>query len=115
MITGLHKLETTLKTYINWTLDKYGNTAYIEEHKTVTYCVEKQQGFDVKSSDASAFIFIAKNFNDVMQRRVFENLKDFGVYVKLPVVLILEDTSNADEYLLNLRNTGIVSDYVIYR
>ncbi|XP_066262482.1 protein xmas [Euwallacea similis] len=114
VITGLHKLERMLKSRINWQLNKYGNTIYIEQHKTVTYCVEKQQGFEVKNSDASAYIFIAKDFNEVLQKRIFENLKDFGVHVKLPVVLILEDNSNSEEYLLNLKANGIVSDYMIY-
>lgn len=115
MLTGLHKLEETLKTYVNWQLDKYGNTIYIENHKTITYCVQKQQGLEVNSSDANGFVFIAKNFNDIMQRRVFENFKNVGVYVNLPIVLILEDTSNSEEYLQTLQKTGLVSDFVIYR
>ncbi|XP_019754151.2 uncharacterized protein LOC109533306 [Dendroctonus ponderosae] len=114
MLTGLNKLEETLKAYVNWQLDKYGNTIYIENHKTVTYCVEKQQGLDVNSSDANGFVFIAKNFNDIMQRRVFQILKNVGVYVNLPIVLILEDTTNSEEYLRNLKKTGVVSDFVIY-
>ncbi|KAL1497614.1 hypothetical protein ABEB36_008544 [Hypothenemus hampei] len=114
MITGLLRLEETLKKFINWQLDHYGNIIYIEEHKTVTYCVEQQQGIDVQSNDSSAFIFIAKNFNEILQKRIFENLKNFGIYMKMPIVLILEDTTNAESYLENLKSTEIVSKYLIY-
>ncbi|CAG9767433.1 unnamed protein product [Ceutorhynchus assimilis] len=115
MIIGLNKLEETLKSCIPWELQLYGNTVYIEEHKTITYCVEKQQGFDGKNPDANAFIIIAKNFNEVMQRRVFENLKDYGVFVKVPLVVIMEETANSAEYFNNLKDSGVVSDYVIYK
>ncbi|XP_030758644.1 uncharacterized protein LOC115884268 [Sitophilus oryzae] len=114
MINGLHKLEETLKSYAGWELTKHGTTQYIENHKTVTYCVEKQQGLDVRSSDANGFVFVGKNFNPLFQRRIVENLKNFGVYVKVPVIIILEDTSNSEEYLEKLQETGVVSDYVIY-
>ncbi|XP_050297834.1 uncharacterized protein LOC126737128 isoform X2 [Anthonomus grandis grandis] len=114
MDTGLHKLEETLKSYIGWRPDRYGNVAYIEQCKTVTYCVERQQGGDIRSSDANAFIFIAKKFNPTMQCRMIENLKEFGVYVRLPVVLVFEDPSNSDEYLRSLKETGVISDYTIY-
>ncbi|KAF7282533.1 hypothetical protein GWI33_002567 [Rhynchophorus ferrugineus] len=114
MINGLHKLEENLKGYINWELNKYGQTQYIEDHKTVTYCIEKQQGADVKSTDANGFIFVAKNFSASFKQRVYENLKHFGVYVKLPVIFIMEDISDSDEYLDKLKHSGVVSDYVIY-
>lgn len=114
MIAGLHKLEQNLKSHIDWQLNKYGNTVYIEHQKTVTYCVEKHQGVRINSDDANAFIFIGTSFNDLMCRRIFENLKNFGVHVQIPVVLILEDGSGCTEYLDGLKASGIVSDYMIY-
>ncbi|XP_060522583.1 protein xmas isoform X2 [Cylas formicarius] len=108
----LHKLETMLQNHINW--KENNKTLYIEDHKTVTYCVEKQQGHLVKYWDANGFIFIAKKLDSSAKKRIYENLRNFGVYSKLPLVVILQDATESDDYLRNLKETGIISDYITY-
>lgn len=117
LINGVHRIENTVDQAFKWE-EKNGDTMLIDHvrlnsSESVTYCVEKQQGMLVKQCDANGIIFIAQNFNSVLQRRIFENLKSFGVFTKVPIVIILQEFDQNDCKLRALIDAKIISDYTI--
>lgn len=114
LVCGALRVEKALEDAFQWENENYT----IEQIKlngieSVTYCVEKQKGLDVVESDANGFIFIAKNFNTILQRRIFEHLKKFGVFTKIPIVIILEEYDGNDCKLKALQDAQILFDYLI--
>ncbi|EFA02781.1 hypothetical protein TcasGA2_TC008518 [Tribolium castaneum] len=108
----LSQVEKVLDKCIGW---QHG--VLIQQSKsvpTVTYCIEKQKGLAVNTrNDTNGFIFIANCFDDDLWRRIVENFKNFGVFVKIPVVLILQNYDEAKPSLKTLIREGIISDYLI--
>ncbi|KAJ8943273.1 hypothetical protein NQ318_017291, partial [Aromia moschata] len=114
---GLIRMEDTLKDAFQWE-DRNGTTMAIQHSKptpvqTVTYCVERQRGLYVRYADANGIIFISKDFNSLLQRRIFENLKNFGVFTRVPIVIILQEYDREKCKLNKLIDEKIVSDYII--
>lgn len=114
---GLTRIEDTLKQAFQWE-DRNGTIMLIEQIKpnlmqSVTYCIERQRGLYVRYGDANGIIFIAKDFNSLLQRRILENLKDLGVFTKVPIVVILQEYNEGDCQLQSLIDEHIVSDYII--
>nr|CAI5856118.1 unnamed protein product [Callosobruchus analis] len=114
---GLNGIEETLSNALNWK-DRNGTKVVIERHKltpveSITYCVEKQKGLEIKEPDANGIIFIAKDYNPHLQRRIFEHLKDYGVFTRVPIVVLLQEYDKDKCNLNPLIQEKIVSDYVI--
>lgn len=113
---GLNHIERTLDSCINWQ-KRENSTVLIQQSKlrpTLTYCLEKQKGFVVNTrNDTNGFIFLANNFNDVLSKRIVENFKNYGVFVKVPIVLILQNYDEAKPSLATLTQQGIISDSLI--
>ncbi|VEN34561.1 unnamed protein product [Callosobruchus maculatus] len=115
--SGLNRIEETLENALDWK-DRNGSKVVIERHKlnpveSITYCVEKQKGLDIKEPDANGIIFIAKDYNPYLQRRIFEHLKDYGVFTRVPIVVLLQEYDKEKCNLNPLIEEKIVSDYVI--
>lgn len=117
LVNGLNRIQETMDSAFPW--KKINEQMLYLEHikpnalESVIYCVEKQQGYNVKHFDSNGIIFIAKNFNANLQRRIFENLKGFGVYTKIPIVIILQEYNQKDCKLQELIKENIVSNYII--
>ncbi|XP_044255219.1 protein xmas-2 isoform X2 [Tribolium madens] len=112
----LTHVEKVLDSCINWQ-QRDNSSVLIQQSKsvpTVTYCIEKQKGLAVNTrNDTNGFIFIANCFNDDIWRRIIANFKNYGVFVKVPVVLILQNYDEAKPSLKTLIQEGIISDYLI--
>ncbi|KAG5891307.1 hypothetical protein JTB14_002868 [Gonioctena quinquepunctata] len=115
---GLRRIEENLTRLFDWK-DQNGRTLLVEKVKcnateSMTYCIEKQKGTNVKEYDANGIIFIAKDFNPNLQRRIFENLKGFGVFTKVPIVILLQDYNKNEKCNLDtLIEEKILTDFVI--
>ncbi|XP_018570811.1 germinal-center associated nuclear protein [Anoplophora glabripennis] len=114
---GLIRIEDTLKDAFKWE-DRNGTIMLVEQTKpnpmqSITYCIERQRGLYVRYGDAHGIIFIAKDFNALLQRRILENLKDLGVFTKVPIVVILQEYREGECKLQSLIEQNIVSDYII--
>nr|CAH7759709.1 unnamed protein product [Callosobruchus chinensis] len=114
---GLNRIEETLENALDWK-DRNDTKVVIEQHKlspveSITYCVEKQKGLGIKEPDANGIIFIAKDYNPRLQRRIFEHLKDYGVFTRVPIVVLLQEYDKEKCNLNPLIEEKIVSDYVI--
>ncbi|CAG9856572.1 unnamed protein product [Phyllotreta striolata] len=119
LATGLNRIEEILDKAFPWKkID--GQSLHLEYTKpsaleSVTYCVEKQQGYDkIRHYDSNGIIFVAKNFNGALQRRIFENLRHLGVHTRIPIVLVLQEFDQKDCRLEELIKENIVSDYIVY-
>lgn len=114
---GLTRIEETLDSFFRWK-SQDGSKILIEHSKaysqSITYCIERQQGHEVKSHDSNGIIFIADDFNTHVQQRLIEVLKCYGVFVKIPVVIVLQKYDPQSQNKLKaLITEKIVSDYVI--
>jgi hypothetical protein len=114
--SGLNHIERVLDGCIKWT-KKGSTTVTIEQSKstpTVTYCLERQKGLLVNSrNDTNGFIFVANDFSDDLRERIIQNFRNFGVFVKVPVVLALQTYTENKSHLKALLQEGIISDYLI--
>lgn len=110
--SGSVRLEEILQDFINWE-DCGGSKIFIQQEKgngqQWNYCVERQKGLDFKTFDSNGCIFIAKNLNDTLCRRMTENLKG----ASKPVVVILEDYCDCDK-LDELTENGFISSYEVF-
>lgn len=108
-------VEQIMKNYLKW--EERG--VFIEHFKenavqSATYCFCKQKGVHVKDVDFNGLIFIANDFNVNLQKRIFEHLKPLGVYVKIPVVVLLQHyDKESNDKLTELINQDIVSNFLI--
>ncbi|KAJ8922913.1 hypothetical protein NQ315_001455 [Exocentrus adspersus] len=114
---GLTSIEETLRDAFRWE-DRDGTIMLMEKInpnpvQSVTYCIERQRGLFVRYGDANGIIFIAKDFNTLLQRRILENLKNLGVFTKIPIVIILQEYSEGQSKLQNLMDENIISNYII--
>nr|XP_023016688.1 uncharacterized protein LOC111506005 isoform X1 [Leptinotarsa decemlineata] len=115
---GLNRIEETLSDLFEWK-QQNGHTFVVEQVKcnnveSITYCIEKQLGTSVERYDANGIIFIGNDFNHNLQRRIFEHLKGFGVFTKVPIVIILQHFDNNEKCNLNtLIKEKILSDFII--
>ena len=113
---GLNHVEKVLDSYIKW--EKRGlTTVVVEQSKslpTITYCLEKQKGLIVNTrNDTNGFIFIADDFNEDLCERIIQNFKTYGVFVKIPIALVLQKYTEEKSNLKTLISEGIISDYLI--
>lgn len=114
LLNGAQRIEDTMEEAFQWQSDNFViEQINVNSVESVTYCVEKQKGLEVPESDANGIIFIAKNFNTILQRRIFEHLKAFGVLTKVPIVIILQEYDEHECKLRALQEAKILSDYII--
>ncbi|CAH0563729.1 unnamed protein product [Brassicogethes aeneus] len=115
--TGLTRIEETLDKFLQWK-DKSGTKILIEQSKayrqSVTYCLERQQGFNTAKNNSNGIIFVADDFNPHLQQRLVELLKGYGVFTKIPIVILLQNyDEKSNDKLKALTAEKIVSDYNI--
>lgn len=116
-IAGLGQIEGVVNDFLQWKRRNH-STLLIEQSKNtrpvITYCLEKLKGdINVNKGDSNGFIFIDNEYNENLHRRICNNLRNFGVFVKLPVVLILNEYNNEESRLKLMIKEGIISNYLI--
>lgn len=115
MSKNLRQLEEIVNCCIDWN-ESRGVTLSMEQRKTVnqtvSYCIEKKQGLRNCKTDSNAFIFIADEYNDVLQKRIYNSIVHFGQSVSVPAVLILRNPA-ARESFYHLEEKGLLQDYEI--
>lgn len=113
---GLNRLEDTMESAFQWKkqLQRYYNVEHIKINSTesVTYCVERQQGCGINQFDANGIVFLAKEFDANLQKRIYKNLIGFGS-TKVPIVIVLREGKHSDCNLGELIEQKIVSDYLV--
>ncbi|RZC37283.1 xmas-2 [Asbolus verrucosus] len=114
---GLNHVEKVLENHIQWK-ERNSTTVLVQQSKsspTVTYCVEKQKGLVINTNrnDTNGFIFVANDFNDDLRKRIIHNFKNYGVFVKIPIVLALQSYDENRSNLKSLIEERIISDYLI--
>ncbi|KAK9888023.1 hypothetical protein WA026_000307 [Henosepilachna vigintioctopunctata] len=117
MPEGREIIEESLQRSIGWKNSDAG-TVLLEQFdlgnsQCAKFCIEKQTDLGVRHSDANGFIFIAKNYNQALCRRILENIKDFGVFVPVPIVIIMQEKPPNAMNLPTLMKEGIISNYLI--
>lgn len=113
LLHGAQRIEETMGKAFQWKNKHVIEQVKLNNFESATYCIEKQKGLEVQESNANGIIFIAKNFNTFLQRRIFEHLKEFGVFTKVPIVIILQEYDENECKLKALQDAKILSDYII--
>ncbi|KAL3273963.1 hypothetical protein HHI36_015385 [Cryptolaemus montrouzieri] len=117
MPEGRGRIEETLQQFIQWKEFKE-ETVLLEQYafncvQSVKYCIEKQNDLQVRHCDANGFIFIGKNYNQMLCKRILENVKAFGVFVRIPIVILLQEKPPNTMNFKILVEQGVISDYLI--
>ncbi|XP_045476330.1 uncharacterized protein LOC123681997 [Harmonia axyridis] len=108
-------VKQSLENYINW---KDIRTPFIKQicskNSIVRCCISREIGCGDLTNDASGILFIADSMNAELNRRITEKFVNTGIYVCIPIVVILGGDCESDHQLQGLVRQGIISEFKIF-